>query len=68
MDRPGQLFQISRIIAEHGGNVIEVHHERRSTNTNINGCFMRIDMETRDFNHINKIKEAIKAAGFNIWE
>ncbi|MDO5461097.1 MAG: threonine ammonia-lyase [Bacteroidales bacterium] len=68
LDRPGQLFQIARIIAEHGGNVLSVHHERSSANTNITGCVMRIDMETRNFDHIKKIKEAITKAGFNIWE
>lgn len=67
-DRPGQLFQISRVIAENGGNIVAVHHDRSNTNTNITGCFMHIDMETRNFEHIKKIKEAITKAGFKIWE
>ena len=68
LDRPGQLHQIARVIAEHGGNVIEVHHERTNANTNINGCFLRIVLETRNFEHIAEIKKAISEAGFRIHE
>ena len=68
MDRPGQLVQVSQIIAEHGGNIIGVHHERTNENTGINGCFVRINIETRNFDHINAIKQALKEKGFKIWE
>ena len=68
LDRPGQLQQIARVIAEHGGNVIEMHHERTNANTNINGCFLRIVLETRNFEHIAEIKKAISEAGFRIHE
>lgn len=66
LDRPGQLHQIAKIIATHGGNVIEMHHERTNANTNINGCFLRITLETRNFEHIAEIKKAITEAGFKI--
>ena len=56
----------SKIIAELGGNVIGVHHERTNANTGVTGCWIRIDLETRNFEHINKIKAALTAAGFNI--
>ena len=68
MDRPGQLVQVSQIIAEHGGNITGVHHERTNENTGINGCFVRINIETRNFEHINTIKQALKDKGFKIWE
>lgn len=68
LDKPGQLLQVSRIIAELGGNVIGVHHERTNANTEINGCFIRINLETRNFEHTNKIKNALKKAGFKIWD
>lgn len=68
LDRPGQLHQIAKVIAEHGGNVIEMHHERTRANTNINGCFLRITLETRNFDHVNEIKQALENAGFKIYE
>ncbi|MBP3407724.1 MAG: threonine ammonia-lyase [Bacteroidaceae bacterium] len=68
LDKPGQLVQISSIIAELGGNVIGVHHERSNANLAITGCFIRISLETRNFEHVEQIKKAIKEAGFTIWD
>ena len=66
LDKPGQMQEVTRIIAEHGGNITGVHHERNSANTEINGCFIRISLETRNFDHTNTIKEALHKAGFRI--
>ena len=66
IDKPGQLLYISRIIAEKGGNVIGVHHERANATMDINGCFLRINMETRNFEQIEEIKKALLDAGFLI--
>ncbi len=66
MDKPGQLREVSTIIAEHGGNVISVHHERASETTDINGCFLRIVMETRNYEHIEVIEGALRDAGFKL--
>ena len=66
MDKPGQLKEVSRIIAELGGNVIAVHHERGNESSDINGCFLRILMETRNFEHIQAIKSALLQAGFKL--
>ena len=68
LDKPGQLVQISSIIAELGGNVIGVHHERSNAYLAIKGCFIRISLETRNFEHVEQIKNAIKKAGFTIWD
>ena len=66
LDRPGQLHQIAKIIAEQGGNVLEMHHERTNANTNSAGCFLRITLESRNFEHIAAITKAITDAGFKI--
>ena len=68
LDKPGQLVQISSIIAELGGNVIGIHHERSNANLAITGCFIRISLETRNVEHINKIKNALTTAGFKIMD
>ena len=65
IDKPGQLKDISAIIANCGGNVTGVHYEKGNT-LHINGCFLRIEMETRDFDHVNEIKEALKSEGFKL--
>ena len=63
IDKPGQLKEISSIIADCGGNVTGVHYEKGNTES-INGCFLRIEMETRDNNHVKTIKNALREAGF----
>ena len=66
IDKPGQLLNVSRIIAEQGGNVISVHHERANEGSDVNGCFLRMTMETRDYDHIESIRKALTDYGFNI--
>ncbi|MBR2638210.1 MAG: threonine ammonia-lyase [Bacteroidaceae bacterium] len=66
IDKPGELLNISRIIAENGGNVIGVHHERTNATMAINGCFLRINMETRNFEQIEIIKKALHESGYKI--
>lgn len=67
VDKPGQLKDVSRIIADCGGNVVSVHHEKGDTES-ITGCFLRVAMETRDFDHIQEIVTALKNEGFKIKE
>lgn len=66
VDKPGQLKNVSRIIADMGGNVISVHHERANEGSDVNGCYLRIEMETRNFEHINQIKKALIDSGFKL--
>lgn len=66
LDKPGQLKGVSEIIASLGGNVTAIHHERASEGSDINGCFLRIELETRNFEHIEQIKTALTNAGYRI--
>lgn len=68
LDKPGQLLAVARIIAEHGGNVIEVHHEHARGGSDVNGCYLRVTMETRNFAHITEIREALAASGLRVIE
>ena len=67
-DKPGQLLGVSQIISDCGGNVVSVHHERSDANMAIASCFLKIGLETRDFEQIEEIKIALKKAGFKIVE
>ncbi len=66
LDKPGQLVEVSRIIAECGANVTGVHHEHAHAGSAVIGCFLRIDMETKNFEHIEIIKNRLMQAGFRI--
>lgn len=65
-DKPGQLLGVSEVISRCGGNVVSVHHERSDANMAISSCFLKIGMETRDFDQIRTIKEQLTQAGFKI--
>lgn len=65
IDKPGQLKDISRIIADCGGNVTGVHYEKGDTES-VNGCFLRIEMETKDFEHVNLITKTLRDEGFKL--
>ncbi len=65
IDKPGQLKEISRIIADCGGNVTGVHYEKGNTES-VNGCFLRIEMETRDYNHVSQIVQTLHNEGFKL--
>ena len=66
MDKPGQLCEVTRIISECGGNIITVYHERESMDTVVNGCYLRIVLETRNYEHIEQIKKALRDFGLKL--
>ena len=66
VDKPGQLLGVSEIIAQHGGNVTTVRHERADENPDINGCFLRIQLETRNSEHLEEIRKALIDAGYRL--
>lgn len=66
VDKPGQLKNVSRIIADLGGNVISVHHERANEGSDVNGCYLRLLLETKNFAHIEEIKNALRDFDFKL--
>ncbi len=66
LDKPGQLVEVSRIIADAGANVTRVSHNYSAENTDINGCYLTIEMETRNHEHIRKIRDTFTEKGFKL--
>ena len=66
MDKPGQLKDVSRIIADLGGNVTSVYHERANEGSDVNGCYLRLILETKNYEHITEIKKALTDNGFKL--
>lgn len=65
-DKPGQLSDVSNIIAETGANVTSVSYDSTDLDMNITDCYLKIAVETRDYAHIVAIKQALKNAGFEV--
>ncbi len=66
IDKPGQLKGVADIIAALGGNVTSIHHERANEGQDVNGCFLRIILETKNQDHIDEITSALKDAGYHL--
>ena len=66
LDKPGQLKEVSAIIADLGANVIRVRHNQGGENTDINECFLKISMETRNAAHFEQIQKALTDRGYKI--
>ena len=67
-DKSGQLQKVTRIIADLGGNVMSVHHERFNEGLDVNGCYLRVVLETRNHEHIQQIRQALKEFGVKLVE
>ena len=65
-DKPGQLAGVMNVVAAEGGNVISVTHERINTTTEINGCTISLELETRDSAHIEHLRQALIDAQFHV--
>ena len=65
-DKPGQLVAVSKIIADLGANVISVHHERAGEGSDVTAAYLRIVIETRNFEHVRQISDALTGAGFKL--
>lgn len=65
-DRPGQLFGVARIFDQQQVNIIEVYHQRVFTNLPAKGLITDIECETRDRAHLERLVEALRAAGYEV--
>ena len=63
-DRPGQLADIARIIADAGGNVLEVSHNRMMAGIPAKSATLGLVVEARDVAHAQEIRDRLAAAGF----
>lgn len=66
MDRPGQLAKVTSIISKCGANLTSVLHDRSTEGTSINGCYISVSLETKNFQHINEIKRELLTQGFKL--
>lgn len=65
-DKPGSLLRVSSIIANHGANVLGVHHDRTSSRDVVNSCVLSVQLETKNQDHLDAIKKELTDNGFHI--
>lgn len=67
-DKPGQLSLVTGVLGSLGANIISIAHERNTSSTQIHGCMLRAEVETRSHKHIEDIKKGLRDAGFRLVE
>lgn len=65
-DKPGQLSAVCAIVGQMGANVISVVHDRLANSGSISRCSIRMDLETRNHEHIEIIRRGLTDAGFTV--
>lgn len=63
-DRPGQLSQVSELLAQAGANVIEVLHTRHGQGLQISEVILQLSVETRGEEHRRHVMQTLREAGF----
>jgi len=66
-DAPGTLSQVTRLIGETGGNIIEIVHQRLFFDVPVKQADADIVIETRDPAHVEEIVQSLNQAGFAAW-
>jgi threonine dehydratase len=67
-DQPGQLSDVTRIIAENRVNVVEITHQRVFTTLPARSAVATFEVETRDRHHLDRLVNELKAAGYAVDE
>ena len=65
-DKPGQLAHVCDTIGRLGANILAVVHERAKASDAINRCMLHVELETRDHDHIDKIRQGLTDEGYTL--
>ncbi len=65
-DTPGSLAKVLSLVAEVKANVMHIDHHRHSRNLPLYTTAVDLELETRSEAHIEEIKRALAAAGYDI--
>lgn len=66
-DEPGQLVGVSSCVARMGGNITGVHYDRTSIVKKVRSCILKLDIETKNHEHIEQIKQELQNQGFRLY-
>jgi threonine dehydratase len=65
-DYPGSLATLLGLVAELGGNVLEVSHERLAPTLRVDEVEVVFQVETRGPEHCERVKDGLRAAGYDL--
>ena len=65
-DKPGQLLNISRILAEENANVIELNHNQARITDSFKKVILEVTCETHNEEHVQRIVAALNKNGYEV--
>lgn len=65
-DRPGALSGLLQVVAEHGGNVVDVEHLRDGIDLHVRETAINLVLQTRGPESSQEILDAVRAQGFPV--
>ncbi|NYT01424.1 MAG: threonine ammonia-lyase [Methanosarcinales archaeon] len=65
-DVPGSLARLLSLMAEQEANVLHIRHVRSERELPICASRVEVEMETRGFEHVKRIAEALRQAGYRM--
>jgi threonine dehydratase len=65
-DRPGALARLLRVVADHGGNVVDVEHLRDGLDIHVRETAVKLVLQTRGPDSNQEILDAARGEGFSV--
>jgi threonine dehydratase len=65
-DRPGALAGLLRVVADHGGNVVDVEHLRDGIEIHVRETAIKLVLQTRGRENSQEILDAARTEGFSV--
>ncbi len=65
-DRPGQLAKIAAVIGEHRANILEIRHDRTTSNCPVGKTVIHFHLETHGIEHVRAIHLALETMGAEV--
>jgi len=65
-DKPGALSAVTRVVAEEGGNVLDIFHKKLSTEATARSATLELSLEALDQQHAHRIIMKMHEAGFEV--
>lgn len=67
-DRPGALASLTKIAAEGGANVLDIHHRRAFADISVGDVEIVMHLETRGRDHVDELIRTLNGLGFVVEE
>ncbi|MDN5872068.1 MAG: threonine ammonia-lyase [Nitrococcus sp.] len=64
-DVPGALADLTRLLAQHSTNIIQIAHQRAFTDLSLRSVEVEVTVETRGSEHTREVLAALRAEGYD---